>query len=389
MPYCELNSCEEESKGVRLFYRRYGHGKTKVLLIIGFADTHESWGPQIKGLTGGAVARDEDVAESSRRDEEQEEEEGIEVCCFDNRGIGRSSVPTNKHHYSTTIMARDALSLMDHLGWRKAHVVGHSMGGMIACKLASIAPDRLCSLGLLNVTGGGYQCFPRVDRQIMSLAFRFLRAKTPEERATVDLEVHYTKEYLDEPIGSTTRRKILFQEYVKSMTSGGMQPKHGHEGQMHACWNHNMTQKEFDTIRLSGFPIAVIHGRDDLLAQVYHGRKVAEKLRPASRMVELHGAHLVSHERPVEVNMALLDLIWASDSKLELQQWSDLPEKESERPMPLSNRNNNEEVVLVTLYSLLAKIQLSCIFFMGFFLMFFGHMRNIVQILKPVKSFIS
>lgn len=115
--------------------------------------------------------------------------------------------------------------------------------------------------------------------------------------------------------------------------------------------------------------------------------------------------------------MALLDLIWASESKLELQQWSDLPEKESgkknsktffssvllelvnnslfvsplcflgfvERPMPLSNSNNNEEVVLVTLYSLLAKIQLSFLFFMGFFLMFFGHMRNIVKILKPVR----
>lgn len=45
------------------------------------------------------------------------------------------------------------------------------------------------------------------------------------------------------------------------MNSGGMQPKHGHGGQMHACWNHYMTKKEFDTIRLSGFPIAVIHGR--------------------------------------------------------------------------------------------------------------------------------
>jgi hypothetical protein len=66
-------------------------------------------------------------------------------------------------------------------------------GAMISCKLAAIAPHRLCSLALLNVTGGGFQCFPKVDGQMLSLAFRFLRAKTPEERALVDLETHYTK----------------------------------------------------------------------------------------------------------------------------------------------------------------------------------------------------
>eukprot|EP00267_Zea_mays_P039047 XP_008677733.1 uncharacterized LOC100502149 isoform X2 [Zea mays] len=90
-------------------------------------------------------------------------------------------------------MATDALALMDHLGWKKAHVFGHSMGAMIACKLDVMAPHRLCSLALLNVTRGGFQCFPKVDAQMLSLAFRFLRAKTPEERALVDLETHYTK----------------------------------------------------------------------------------------------------------------------------------------------------------------------------------------------------
>jgi hypothetical protein len=35
-------------------------------------------------------------------------------------------------------------------------------GAMIACKLAAMAPQRLCSLALLNVTGGGFQCFPKV-----------------------------------------------------------------------------------------------------------------------------------------------------------------------------------------------------------------------------------
>ncbi|KAM0072189.1 putative alpha/beta hydrolase-1 [Helianthus debilis subsp. tardiflorus] len=40
---------------------------------------------------------------------------------------------------------------MDHLGWKKAHVFGHSMGGMIACKLGAISPNMILSLALLNV----------------------------------------------------------------------------------------------------------------------------------------------------------------------------------------------------------------------------------------------
>ncbi|PWZ26219.1 Protein DETOXIFICATION 30 [Zea mays] len=140
-----------------------------------------------------ALQPDEEAGVGATEAAPAEADDGIEVCCFDNRGVGHSSVLPNKSYYSTTIMATDALALMDHLGWKKAHVFGHSMGAMIACKLDAMAPHRLCSLALLNVTRGGFQCFPKVDAQMLSLAFCFLRAKTLEKRALVDLETHYTK----------------------------------------------------------------------------------------------------------------------------------------------------------------------------------------------------
>ena len=59
------------------------------------------------------------------------------VCCrcctFDNRGIGSSSIPEHLSAYKTGIMAADVRALMDHLGWRKAHIMGMSLGGESPC----------------------------------------------------------------------------------------------------------------------------------------------------------------------------------------------------------------------------------------------------------------
>lgn len=53
----------------------------------------------------------------------------------------------------------------------------------------------------------------------------------------------------------------LMQEYVKGISSTGMQSNHGFEGQIHACWTHKMTRGELELIRKAGFLISVIHGR--------------------------------------------------------------------------------------------------------------------------------
>ncbi|KAF8458323.1 Alpha/Beta hydrolase protein [Terfezia claveryi] len=70
---------------------------------------------------------------------------------FDNRGVGNSDKPLLPR-YTTTEMARDLLEVLSHVGWtgeeRRIHLVGASMGGMIAMEFALLAPHLLASLTL-------------------------------------------------------------------------------------------------------------------------------------------------------------------------------------------------------------------------------------------------
>ena len=117
MPFCNVSKTqngdgieEQNLNGIKIFYRRYGHGSIKVLLIIGLAGTHDSWGPQIIGLTGTEIPNDSeskiidqginDDPENKNGNGEDGDEGGIEVCAFDNRGVGRSSIPTKKTEYT-------------------------------------------------------------------------------------------------------------------------------------------------------------------------------------------------------------------------------------------------------------------------------------------------
>ncbi|KAM3681918.1 hypothetical protein ACJW31_12G034700 [Castanea mollissima] len=406
MPFCSIdtelnhdqNNNNNNNNGTNIFYRTYGHGPTKVLLIIGLAGTHESWGPQIKGMVGTDLPNEDEtrsgggggggVCDWNPVPDDNESGGGIEVCAFDNRGMGQSSVPTRKSHYTTKIMANDAIALMDHLGWKKAHVFGHSMGAMIACKLAAMVPERILSLALLNVTGGGFECFPKLDLRTLSVAIRFLRAKSPEQRAAVDLDTHYSEEYLEECIGPNTRREILYQEYVKGISATGMQSNYGFEGQLNACWTHKMTRTEIESIRSAGFLVSVIHGRHDIIAQIYYARRLAEKLHPVARMIELHGGHLVSHERTEEVNQAILELIKASEVSINPNEWTNLPKKKPGwiGPGVTLIRINTEggSNISIVLY-ILSRLNIFLLYLFGLIVLAFGYGRRVLKSLKPVK----
>jgi len=84
--------------------------------------------------------------------------ERFEVILLDNRGIGESDAPPGP--YTVAEMAADTLRVMDEASIERAHLVGTSLGGMIAQELALAAPERVDKLVLVSTTPGGANAAP-------------------------------------------------------------------------------------------------------------------------------------------------------------------------------------------------------------------------------------
>ncbi|KAJ3559661.1 hypothetical protein NP233_g11205 [Leucocoprinus birnbaumii] len=121
-----------------LYFEQHGKGtKYKIVLIMGLNSSSFGWKAQVDYFGGGKAFQDEDGG--------GEGEEKSTVLVFDNRGVGNSGYPMGP--YSTRAMAEDVVTLLDYVGWtgeREVHVVGISLGGMIAQASAEdTQPDSL------------------------------------------------------------------------------------------------------------------------------------------------------------------------------------------------------------------------------------------------------
>jgi pimeloyl-ACP methyl ester carboxylesterase len=226
---------------------------------------------------------------------------GFFVIRFDNRDVGRSTImreaPVPKQWqlvtrdprgaaYTLDDMAADAVGLLDHLDLSAAHVVGVSMGGMIAQLLAVNHPECVLSLvSIMSTTGAR-----RVGRPQPRVAMRMLR------RARLDRE-GYIEDHLEtyRTIGS---RAFDFEAEHKRARAGrcfdrGIHPA-GSARQLAAIM---AAPDRTPALRALRVPTTVIHGEADPLVNISGGRATAAAI-PDAELITLPG---MGHDLPREL----------------------------------------------------------------------------------------
>jgi pimeloyl-ACP methyl ester carboxylesterase len=233
-----------------IYYELSGHGPP-VLLIQGVGVTGEGWRPEIRML-----------------------ERSFQTLTFDNRGIGRS-ISCNG---SVTIeaMAEDVRALMDTVGWESAHVVGHSMGGVIAQQLALDDPKRVRSLSLLCTFARGKDA-ARVTPWVLWMTLR-TRLGTRRMRRNAFLQLLFPPDYL-----RAADRDKLAADVAEIIGRDLAYSPPVLIKQVQALSRHDASSR---LGQLAGIPTLVVSARHDPIALPKYGRQLAQ-LIPGANFEEM------------------------------------------------------------------------------------------------------
>ena len=213
------------------------------------------------------------------------------VIMLDNRGAGRTEVQYFVTHRITS-MARDVTAVLDAAGEATAHVLGFSMGGMIAQQLAIDRPGRIRSLTLLGTHCGGMHTV-LADSKVTNLLFS-KGSLTPEQALRV------MQPYVYAP---TTPASLIDEDHAVRLAS---YPSHrDYQAQLYGL----MSWSSYSYLPRIRIPTLVIHGLEDRLIPPENGRLLARRI-PDARLVELSNASHFAHTDQLEaVARELLDFI--------------------------------------------------------------------------------
>ena len=269
----------------RLRYWTAGQGRAPVLLIMGFGMQGRVWRPQIQDL-----GRDHRLA------------------FYDHRGVGESERGAAAR-WTMADMAADALRVLDALGWESAHVVGVSMGGMIAQHLALRAEPRVRSLTLIATHEGGLLEALPTPRGMKLFVDSFL-ARGRGEKVAALRELLYPPEFL------ATVDETALAERMRDQV-GRPAPRPVLLAQLEAVWRHRAGP------RLVGLevPALIVKPARDLLVRPTCSDSLHARM-PHARLLELPDAgHGATFQSARTLNAAIRRLVSDAEAhRLALEQ---------------------------------------------------------------------
>ncbi|MDX6601382.1 MAG: hypothetical protein QOF13_584 [Solirubrobacterales bacterium] len=248
-----------DASGTELHYLRAGEGEP-LLLIQGMSGTHMAWGRPLL----------------------DELERSFETIVFDNRGIGlsgRAELP-----FTIADLAADTVALLDALELESVHVVGISMGGMIAQEIALAHPERIRTMTLGASYCGGPEGTLMAPEDLQMLAAAYASGEH-EQVFRAMWEINLSPDFRAED-----SRFAAFLEMGSALPS----PQPVVLQQMRACGAHD-THERLGQIDI---PTLVLHGDIDRLLGYANGREIAA-LIPGARLETLEGVgHMFWWEQP-------------------------------------------------------------------------------------------
>jgi pimeloyl-ACP methyl ester carboxylesterase len=266
---------------VDLYYEEHGRG-FPCLMIMGLAADSTAWALQVP-----------DFAKQFR------------TVVFDNRGVGRSAKPPGP--YTIHGMADDAAGLLDRLDIARAHVVGVSMGGMIAQELVLRHPDRVRGLVLACT-------YPEpdeeVERQRRFSVSEFGGSITADGETRIDISTVDPMALFQHLLPRVFNQSFIETDLANlvQLFAGALQWGFSMEailGQIQAVMGHRTTER----LHQIAAPTLVITGDADLLISPANSDVLARSI-PGAQLVKVPGgSHAFNIETPAVFNRHVLEFL--------------------------------------------------------------------------------
>jgi pimeloyl-ACP methyl ester carboxylesterase len=236
-----------------------------VLLIMGLAYPAAMWFRQVPALA-----------------------DRYRVIRIDNRGAGRTGdVPGAP--YTVETMASDCLAVLDAADVAAAHVVGISMGGLMAQEIALTAPERVRTLCLLAT-------HPGIAHAVMNpeaLAILGKRGElTPRQAAEASIPFNYSR---------STPRERIEEDWAVRLPLAATNEGYLAQASGTSQWDG------YDRLHRIKAPTLVVHGELDALVPPANGRILADRIPGAELVTVPRANHLLGTDQPEQVCDLLLD----------------------------------------------------------------------------------
>ncbi len=260
-------------ENTKIYWEEHGAGEP-LLLIMGLGGTRREWSRILPALSA-----------------------EYRVIVFDNRGAG-DTVFAADEAFSIPVMAADARAVLDAAHVESAHVLGISMGGMIAQEFVLQYPEKTRSLMLTVTNCGGRESVPARLEVYLALQGRGVAAPEDAFWATAPYiyDQNTPRERLAEDLAARKGRFMKPENFMR---------------QLQAIMTWQGTYSRLANIKT---PTLVLHGKNDQLIPAANGRILAARI-PHAELVELEdSSHIYTTDQPERATAAILNFLAKNNS---------------------------------------------------------------------------